>query len=191
MTIRNQVRKQEEKFEPVDLNELVLDCISLISGEARRRRVRIVTELANAPPSVKGARTEIMQVLLNLVTNAMDAMEDTPSAERCVMVRTLWHGDSVQVSVLDRGHGIRSEDMASLFDSFFTTRSSGMGLGLSIVRSIVKAHRGRIWAENLDSGGASFHCVLPVSKPAGGPYLSPWRKQNGPLDRSAQRTPEA
>jgi PAS domain S-box-containing protein len=161
--IRNQVRKGEDKFEPVDVNTVVLDCISLISGETRRRRVKIMTELACNLPSINGIRTEIMQVLINLVTNAMDAMEETPSAERCVMLRTLWDGDSVQVSVLDHGHGIRSEDMASLFDSFFTTRSSGMGLGLSIVRSIVKAHRGRIWAENLASGGAAFHCVLPVA----------------------------
>jgi PAS domain S-box-containing protein len=186
-TVRNQVQKQEDKFEPVDVNSLVLDCISLIAGEARRRRVRIVTELACNPPPVNGARTEVMQVLLNLVTNAMDAMEDTPSAERFVTLRTLWHGDTVQVSILDHGHGIRSEDMALLFDSFFTTRSSGMGLGLSIVRSIVKAHRGRIWAENLPSGGAAFHFVLPVSQALdagwrpGSVAVAPAERSSGPI----------
>jgi PAS domain S-box-containing protein len=162
ISIRNQVLKHKDKFGPVDVDTLVLDCISLIAGEARRRRVRIVTELASNLPPIHGVRTEIMQVLLNLVTNAMDAMEDTPSAERCVMLRTLRHNDFVQVSVLDGGHGISSEDMATLFESFFTTRSSGMGLGLSIVRSIVEAHRGRVWAENLASGGAAFHVALPA-----------------------------
>ncbi|HET7083485.1 MAG TPA: ATP-binding protein [Rhizomicrobium sp.] len=166
-TIHNQVRKHEEKFEPVDVNSVVLDCISLISGESRQRRIRILTELAGTLPPVQGVRTEIMQVLLNLVTNAMDAMEKTPASGRYVMLKTLWVGNAIQVSVLDRGHGIKPENMASLFDSFFTTRASGMGLGLSIVRSIVEAHRGRIWAENLESGGAGFHFTLPASSQAG------------------------
>jgi len=116
------------------------------------------------PPCAIGVPTEILQVFLNLVSNAMDAMADMPSAGRCITLRTEQQGDFVQVSVLDRGHGIKPEDMTSLFDSFFTTRASGMGLGLAIVRSIVQAHRGRVWAENLASGGAAFHFTLPVSR---------------------------
>jgi signal transduction histidine kinase len=142
----------------------MLNCKSMIANEAARRHVRIATELAGDLPSVNGAPAEIMQVLLNLVSNAMDAMADTPGAARCVTLRTERHGESVQVSVLDRGHGIKSEDMSLLFESFFTTRSEGMGLGLSIVRSIVQAHHGHVWAENLAAGGAAVHFILPAGQ---------------------------
>lgn len=161
-SIRNQVPRREDQFGPVDVNAAVLECNALISGELRRRNVSMVTELAGDLPLVNGARTEILQILLNLVTNAMDAMDDVPSTERRVTVRTQSQTDTVQLSVLDNGHGIKPEDMALLFDSFFTTRPSGMGLGLSIVRSIVQVHRGRVWAENRASGGAAFHVTLPV-----------------------------
>jgi PAS domain S-box-containing protein len=163
-SIRRQVRKREEQFEPIDVNSVVLDLKSLMSGEGRRRRVKITDELASDLPLVDGARTEILQVLLNLVSNAMDAMEDTPSMDRGVTLRTQRHGDDVQVSVLDCGHGIKPTDMGSLFDTFFTTRSNGMGLGLSIVQSIMRSHRGRVWAENIASGGAAFHITLPISR---------------------------
>jgi PAS domain S-box-containing protein len=162
--IRKQVRKREDQFEPVDVNAAMLDCASLISSEARRRHVRIVTDLAADLPPVHGAPTEFLQVLLNLVSNAMDAMQNTPSLQRCLTLRTAAREDCVQISVLDCGHGIKPEDMALLFDSFFTTRPGGTGLGLAIVRSIVQAHRGRVWAENRASGGAAFHFALPVSR---------------------------
>jgi signal transduction histidine kinase len=164
VSIRNLVRNREDRFEPVDLNAAILNCKSLIANEAARRQVRIATELAGDLPSVNGAPTEIMQVLLNLVSNAMDAMADTPAPARCVTLRTERHGESVQVSVLDRGHGIKSQDMALLFESFFTTRAEGMGLGLAIVRSIVQAHHGHVRAENLASGGAAIHFLLPAGQ---------------------------
>jgi len=164
VSIRNLVRNREDRFEPVDINAAILNCKSLIANEAAQRQVRIVTELAGDLPSVNGASTEIMQVLINLVSNAMDAMADTPGPARCVTLRTERHGESVQVSVLDRGHGIKTEDMALLFESFFTTRAEGMGLGLSIVRSIVQSHHGHVWAENLALGGAAIHFVLPAGQ---------------------------
>jgi PAS domain S-box-containing protein len=161
-SIRSQVRKREDQFEPMDVNTAIHDCSALISSELRQRHIRIVDELAGDLPLVNGVPSEILQVLLNLMSNAMDAMTDTPGVRRSITLKTERQGNSVQISVLDRGHGIRSEDMALLFDSFFTTRASGMGLGLSIVRSIVQSHRGRVWAENLASGGAAFHFTLPV-----------------------------
>ena len=164
VSIRNLVRTREDQFEPVDINAAILNCKSLIANEAARRHVRIATELAGDLPTVNGAATEIVQVLLNLASNAMDAMADTPGAERCVTLRTERHGESVQVSVLDRGHGIKADDLALLFESFFTTRSEGMGLGLSIVRSIVQAHHGHVWAENLAAGGAAVHFILPAGQ---------------------------
>ena len=163
-SIRSQVRKREDQFEPMDVNNAIHDCNTLISSELRQRHIRIVDELAGDLPLVNGVPSEILQVLLNLMSNAMDAMTETPGARRNITLKTERQGNSVQISVLDRGHGIKSEDMALLFDSFFTTRASGMGLGLSIVRSIVQSHRGRVWAENLASGGAAFHFTLPVSQ---------------------------
>ena len=166
VSIRNLVQKRkdgEERFEPVDINAALLDCRSLISNEAARRQVRIATELAADLPPVEGAPTGIMQVLLNLVFNAMEAMEDMPAAGRCITLKTGHHGDAVRVSVMDRGHGLGPGDTARLFGSFYTTRPKGMGLGLSIVHSIVQAHHGRVWAENLPSGGAAFHFTLPAS----------------------------
>lgn len=164
VSIRNLVRNREDRFEPVDLNAAILNCKSLIANEAARRQFRIATELAGDLPLVNGAPTEIIQVLLNLVSNAMDAMADTPAPARCITLRTERHGESVQVSVLDRGHGIKPEDMALLFESFFTTRAEGMGLGLAIVRSIVQAHHGHVRAENLASGGAAIHFILPAGQ---------------------------
>jgi signal transduction histidine kinase len=107
--------------------------------------------------------TQITQVLLNLAANAMDAMEQTPRPDRVLAFKTQQRGGYVQVSVLDRGHGIKAEDNEKLFKSFFTTRSGGTGLGLAIVSSILQDHGGRVWAENLETGGAAFHFTLPVN----------------------------
>jgi len=167
VSIRDLVQKRderEERFEAFDINALLQACQSLISNEAARRRVRIATELAGNLPLVTGAPTEITQVLLNLVFNAMDAMEDTPAADRCVTLRTERRAEGVEVSVLDQGHGIKPEDMPKLFEAFFTTRPKGMGLGLSIVASIVQVHHSRVWAENLPGGGAAFRFTLPAAR---------------------------
>ena len=96
--------------------------------------------------------------------NAMDAMKDTPVASRLLTVSTRLDGDdAIEVVVADRGHGIAPDKLSGIFDSFVTTKSDGMGLGLSIARTIVKTHRGRIWAESLAGGGAAFHFTLKVA----------------------------
>jgi PAS domain S-box-containing protein len=166
VSIRDLVQKRDERearFEPLDINALVINCQTLISNEAARRRVRIATELARDLPLVTGASTEVTQVLLNLVFNAMDAMAETAPASRCVTLRTERRNDGVEVSVLDQGHGIKPEDLPRLFEAFFTTRTKGMGLGLSIVASIVQVHHGRVWAENRPTGGAAFLFTLPAA----------------------------
>jgi signal transduction histidine kinase len=102
-------------------------------------------------------------VLLNLVVNAMDAMADTHASLRRVVVRTdLRQNGSVEVAVTDSGHGVSREDLSKLFESFFTTKQRGMGLGLSIARSIVESHGGRIWAESDAGAGATFRFTLPA-----------------------------
>jgi signal transduction histidine kinase len=106
----------------------------------------------------------LQQVLLNLFVNAMDAMKDTPVANRLLTVSTL-RDDSgeIEVVVTDNGHGIPPDKLSGIFESFYSTKTDGMGLGLSIARSIVKTHGGRIWAEDRPDGGAAFHFKLRVA----------------------------
>ena len=113
---------------------------------------------------VKGNPIQLQQVILNLVVNSMDAMASLPNG-RVVTGRTeLCNGTSAEISISDSGHGIPSEQLARVFDPFFTTKEQGMGIGLSIARTIVQAHSGRIWAENQTGGGAIFRLSIPLAK---------------------------
>ena len=162
--IRRFLRKREPTMEAIDVNALVTDAVRLASEEVAKRKVNVDVDLTLAHPQVAGDHTQLMQVLLNLILNAMDAMEKTNAPERNLELRTKREGDAVVVSVSDRGTGISPEAIPQLFESFFTTKSDGMGLGLSIAKSIVNAHQGRIWAKNNDHGGATFCFTLPVAK---------------------------
>ncbi len=104
----------------------------------------------------------LQQVLLNLVVNAMDAMDQVEARERQLVVRTRRLDDGVEVAVSDTGAGIPADRLPRLFDAFFTTKREGIGLGLAIARSIIEAHRGRIWAEDHAGRGATFHVALPL-----------------------------
>ena len=160
-SIRALTQKREMQVLPLDLNETVADLLRLVAGDALYRRVQIRQELTPDLPPVMADRPSVEQVLLNLVSNGMDAMHATPEGERQLTVQTRRHGaDSVEVTVRDRGHGIPGEQMQRLFDSFFTTKAQGMGLGLSIARSVIRMHQGRIWADNCAGGGAAFHFTL-------------------------------
>ncbi|HZF16152.1 MAG TPA: PAS domain S-box protein [Steroidobacteraceae bacterium] len=159
------VRKREMTLQPTDLNPMVIDALRLAAGDALRRRVRIQSELAEDLPLVCADRVHLEQVILNLLVNGMDAMADVPEAGRQLTVQTRRHdAGSIEVTVIDSGHGISKERMPQLFDSFFTTKSDGMGLGLSIARSIIHGHGGRIWAENGAGGGAVFHVTVTIAK---------------------------
>jgi signal transduction histidine kinase len=123
------------------------------------------TSLAKDLPLIEGDPVQIQQVLVNLVSNAFDAMRQTPPSQRKVEISTASDGDGkVRLSVRDYGTGIRSEVHEQLFDQFFTTKEHGLGMGLAIVRSIVEAHGGKIHAENVADGGACFYFTLPVTK---------------------------
>ena len=131
------------------------------------RRVRIMRSLDESLPLVAADQAQIEQVLLNLIVNGMDAMHETPESERELTVETRMSGaDMVEVAVIDRGCGIPPERLAELFDSFFTTKADGMGVGLSIARWIVLAHGGRIWAANGAAGGAEFRFTLRTAAAA-------------------------
>jgi two-component system sensor histidine kinase DctS len=121
------------------------------------------TELASGLPAVNGDAVQLQQVLLNLVSNACNVLADAEPKDRKIFLRTNASPEGVRVTVADRGRGIPPEDLPRIFDSFFTTRPEGMGLGLSVCRAIIDVHRGRIWAENNPDGGASFHFTLPAA----------------------------
>jgi PAS domain S-box-containing protein len=161
--IRGLAKKRDTDFEPFDVNALVEDVLRLVSPVARRRGVVLGAELMPVLP-VHGDRIYVQQVLLNLLFNGMDAMSATAADRRLLRVRTAGvEGDKVEVSVRDSGHGIPHDKMDRVFESFFTTKKDGMGLGLSIARSLIQAHGGRIRAENNRDGGATFRFTLPVS----------------------------
>ena len=161
--LRMLLRKHEMQFEHVDVNALTSSVLTLVLPDALRRNVVIHTTLDPVLPKVPADPVHLQQVLLNLIINAMEAMEETPTAARWLEVRTERCDDEhVQVSVADNGRGLGSGRADKLFESFFTTKHDGMGLGLSMARSIVTMHGGAIWAENSKVGGATFLFTLPV-----------------------------
>ena len=161
--IRAFARRQETQMQPLDINAVVLDVTWLVAGEAQKRSTQLRMDLDYSLPLVLGDRTQLQQVLLNLVVNGLDAMESTSESRRVLVLRTKTFGSGgIQVSVGDRGSGVSVDQLPRLFESFYTTRREGMGLGLSIAHSIVTAHGGHIWAENQDEG-ATFHVTLPVA----------------------------
>jgi two-component system, LuxR family, sensor kinase FixL len=121
------------------------------------------TEFMAAPAIVMGDRVQLQQVLMNLLLNAMEAMADRPESQRHVLIRIKMNGDdTVKVSVRDSGRGIPQEKLPHLFESFYTTKEEGMGLGLAIARSTIDAHHGRISAHNNSDAGATFRFELPA-----------------------------
>jgi two-component system, LuxR family, sensor kinase FixL len=164
--IRALLRKREMQMEPLDLNETVSEVLRLAAGDVSRRHVEIRRKFARGLSLVLGDRGHLQQVLLNLIFNGMDAMKDTPEGARQLTVQTRSNSQgSVELAVTDCGCGIAPDRMPRLFESFFTTKKDGMGLGLSIARSIIEAHQGRIWAENNSGGGATFHITLLAVEP--------------------------
>jgi signal transduction histidine kinase len=163
--VRNTVKKGDAIRCPINLNELVTNVAHVVRPDAVAYSCEVETSLAEDLPLIEGDPVQIQQVLVNLVSNAFDAMRQTPANQRKVEISTAGNGDGeVRLSVRDHGTGIRSEVHEQLFDQFFTTKEQGLGMGLAIVRSIVEAHGGKIHAENVADGGACFYFTLPVTK---------------------------
>lgn len=162
--VRNLVGRRSIKHGRFGLNRAVQEAGRLVKHEARRRGVALIYELGEDLPMIHGDAGQIEQLMLNLLINAMDAMKDTPVASRQIIIRSAFkEPDSVEVSVTDRGHGIPPDKIGRVFDSFFTTKEDGMGLGLALARSIAEAHGGYISAANNPDTGATFHLILPSS----------------------------
>jgi C4-dicarboxylate-specific signal transduction histidine kinase len=160
--IRNTIKKGGAIRERLDMNQIVREATHLMEPEADSHSCVLETFLASELPQVEGDPVQIQQVLVNLISNAFDAMDNTPLAQRKVEVSTSNGDDTVCVTVRDHGSGIRKENRDQLFQQFFTTKEDGLGMGLAIVRSIVEAHAGGIGAENAEGGGARFHFTLPA-----------------------------
>jgi PAS domain S-box-containing protein len=160
--LRALAHKRPLELAPLDINEIARDILRLVESDSHRRGVTLSAELAPRLPAVDADRVCLQQVLLNLVVNAMDAMDHVEARERRLVVRTRRLDDSVEVSVSDTGAGIPADRLPKIFDAFFTTKREGIGLGLAIARSIIEAHQGRIWAEDHAGRGATFHVALPL-----------------------------
>jgi C4-dicarboxylate-specific signal transduction histidine kinase len=165
--LRAMLRKGESQVSLVDLNEVVSDAIRLVRTDALVRNTAVVSEPAPGLARVLGDRIQLYQVALNLIMNGLEATAERPPGERWVSVRTVGSDNGgVQLTVEDSGKGVAESDLARVFEPFFSTKREGLGMGLSISRSIVQAHGGQIWAESRAGGGAIFHCLLPVAQRA-------------------------
>jgi len=163
--LRTLLKKGEFQASLVDLNEVVNDALRLVVNDALLRQASVKFKPLPGLQPVRGDRIQLYQVVLNLTVNGLEAAELT-AAGRWILVQTTETNGCVELTVEDSGKGIPESDLIHVFEPFFTTKSEGLGMGLSISRTIVQAHGGRIWAENSARGGAVFRCVLPVAQQA-------------------------
>jgi PAS domain S-box-containing protein len=161
--VRDQVKKAPLRMDSVDLNDAIEDVIALVRGELSKHRVSLRTQLAEGLSPVNGNRVQLQQVMLNLVLNAIEAVISVDDEARELVVKTEFSlAEGLLVAVGDSGPGVPAEDRERIFDSFFTTKPDGVGIGLSICRSIIDAHGGRLWADAHQPRGAIFRFTLPV-----------------------------
>jgi two-component system sensor kinase FixL len=163
--LRLWLKKGEIQQHSLCINEVVEDVLKLIRTDLINQHVTVDTELAQNLPTVTGDPVQLQQVLVNLLVNACDAMTDCNAPERRLLIRTGIENASgaVRVSVTDRGGGIPEKEMEQIFEPFFTTKARGMGLGLSVCRTIIDAHLGKLWAINNADRGTTFHFTLPIA----------------------------
>jgi len=166
--MRTLVKKGTFNPEELQANELIQEVTQLIKYDLIARKVRIVTELTPALPSIHGDRVQLQQVLINLILNAVDAMSRQAESSRVITLRAERPEQSfIQISVADTGPGIPSGTEEKIFQPYYSTKSNGLGLGLSLSRTIVRAHGGRLWSDNQAFGGAIFYFTIPESRGAG------------------------
>jgi PAS domain S-box-containing protein len=155
-------KKTTTRREKLDLNETISEVLALIGDEAMRHRVIVRTQFADALAPVAGDRVQLQQVVLNLVMNAIEAMNTVSERPRELVITTQnINADCVQATVEDSGTGIASDTVDKIFESFYTTKAGGMGMGLPISRSILQSHGGRLWAVSKDAPGTIFHFTIP------------------------------
>jgi signal transduction histidine kinase/ABC-type uncharacterized transport system substrate-binding protein len=160
--MRSLLKKAPFELKNFDLNDLVRDTVEFLSSLAAGRKVEMLSVTAPDALPILGDRIQLQQVILNLVVNGIEAMRETPSEARIVGIRTSRVDNFAELSVSDRGPGIPEDNLKEVFEPFFTSKAEGMGMGLSIARTIVEAHHGQISAENRRDGGAIFLIRLPL-----------------------------
>jgi C4-dicarboxylate-specific signal transduction histidine kinase len=160
--IRSLFKKGATQRELVDVNEVIREMIVLLRSEAVRYSISIRAELAGNLPQIMGDRVQLQQVLMNLMSNSIDAMKDVDGARELAINSQPTEDEQILVCVSDTGEGLPSLSADQIFNAFFTTKPHGTGMGLSISRSIVEAHGGRVWAADNSPGGASFYVSLPT-----------------------------
>src|SRR5882762_4139896 len=160
--IRLLFKKGTPQRELLDVNEVIREMIVLLRSEVARRSISVRTELAADLPRVMGDRVQLQQVIMNLISNSIDAMNDVDGTRELAIKSRRAENEQLMVSVSDTGVGLPPQQANQIFDAFFTTKVHGTGLGLSISRSIVASHNGRLWAADNSPRGASFHLVLPT-----------------------------
>ena len=162
--IRDQVRKTPPRKEHVDLNDAIADVIAIVRGELSKHRVSIQILLGDGMPPAYGDRVQLQQVMLNLILNAIEAMTslDDDDARELVVSTKSSPAEGLLVAVSNLGPGVASEDRERIFESFYSTKGGGVGIGLSICRSIIDAHAGRLWVDSRQPRGAIFRFTLPA-----------------------------
>ncbi len=162
-SVRALFKKDRQEKTPVDLNTVIRDVLAPLREELQMRRILVQTQLASPLPLVLGQSGQLQQVIWNLVRNAADAMDSVTGRARVLTVKTAIHNpDGVLLSVEDSGTGIDPKNTDRIFETFFTTKSQGMGMGLSICRSIIEAHDGKLWASSGVENGSVFNILLPA-----------------------------
>jgi len=167
--LRALLRRRGIEMQPLEWSTLVAEVAGIVQSEADARGIDLRVDANDDLPAVHGDRVHLQQVLLNLVANAMDALDGAGNGDRRITIRTRWVGEeSIECAVTDTGPGIAPEKFDGIFDPFVTSKTAGMGLGLPISRTIIEAHGGRIWAQNNSGGGATFRFTIPTSPPREG-----------------------
>jgi signal transduction histidine kinase len=149
--------------EIVDLNDAAREVIALCGSELQRNQIAVQTDFAGALPTVRGDRVQLQQVIINLLLNASESMREVNDRPRWILVQTALHPPgAVRVTLRDTGVGVDPDRLSKLFDAFYTTKPDGMGIGLSVSRSIIERHNGRLWASRNDNGpGTAFSFAIP------------------------------
>jgi PAS domain S-box-containing protein len=156
------VKRREFQPQPMEVNQLIRDVLHMMNYELTSRSVQVVSELAACALPIRGDRVQLQQVLINLILNAVDSMSQPPKNNRTLTLRSQRMARNIiQISLADTGHGIAPGDEETIFESYYTTKPGGLGLGLSLSRSILNAHGGNLWADNHGSNGATFHFTIP------------------------------
>jgi signal transduction histidine kinase len=160
------LQKQTPERSPFFLPDAIREAAALLYGPSMQNGISVSLNLDPELPLVLGDRVQLQQVVLNLAVNALDAMSQSDGAARLLSVGAQRDGSTAKVSVCDTGPGIAPEHRESVFDAFFTTKTTGLGVGLSISKSIVESHGGRLWLNSEPGNGAAFHFTVPLAEEA-------------------------